>query len=305
MSEGAEAALRPALDDFLSRLAGERRCSAHTVRAYRRDLGRFLAACAAEGVQDWREVRAHHVRRFAAAEHRAGRTARSIQRALSAVRTFLDDLVERGLAAQNPARSVRGPRAPRRLPETLDVDQAMALLDGPWGDDPLARRDRAMLELLYGCGLRLAELAGLDLQDVDLAAGELAVVRGKGNRDRRLPLGSKARAALAEWLSVRGALAAPDEAAVFVSRRGRRLGPRGIERRVALWARRRGLGVPLHPHMLRHAFATHLLESSGDLRAVQELLGHADIATTQVYTHLDFQHLAQVYDRAHPRARRR
>ncbi|HHQ41031.1 MAG TPA: tyrosine recombinase XerC, partial [Chromatiales bacterium] len=226
-------------------------------------------------------------------------------RTLSAVRTFLDDLVERGEAPQNPARSVRAPKAPRTLPATLDADQAAALLDGIPDRTPLEARDRAMLELLYGAGLRLAELVGLDLGDADLGAREVRVRRGKGGRGRIVPLGGKAGAALARWLELRPELAAPGERALFVSRRGTRISPRQVEARVAHWARRTGLDVPLHPHVLRHAFATHLLESSGDLRAVQELLGHADVATTQIYTHLDFQHLAEVYDRAHPRARRR
>ncbi len=297
--------LAEAVEGFLARLAGERRCSPHTVAAYRRDLGRLLALCAREGVASWAALRAHHIRALVAAERRRGRSPRSIQRTLSAVRTFLDDLVERGEASQNPARSVRAPKAPRTLPATLDVDQAAALLDAIPDRAPLEARDRAMLELLYGAGLRLAELVGLDLGDADLAAREVRVRRGKGGRERIVPLGGKAGAALARWLELRPELAAPGERALFVSRRGTRISPRQVEARVAHWARRTGLGVPLHPHVLRHAFATHLLESSGDLRAVQELLGHADIATTQIYTHLDFQHLAEVYDRAHPRARRR
>jgi len=294
----------------LERLRAGRGCSPHTVRAYARDLGRFAAHCREAGLTAWDGVRAAHVRAFAAAEHRAGRAPRSIQRALSAVRAFLDELVRAGVIAHNPARGVRGPKAGRPLPATLDVDQATRLLDTPDpapADEAVARRDQAILELLYGCGLRLAELVALDLDHLRPAPSaprELRVL-GKGRKVRVVPVGRKAREALAHWLEVRGRIARAGERALFVSRRGRRIAARTVQARVRLAARRRGLDVPLHPHMLRHAFATHLLESSGDLRAVQELLGHADLRTTQVYTHLDFQHLAEVYDRAHPRARRR
>ncbi len=203
----------------------------------------------------------------------------------------------------NPAVGVRAPKSPRKLPGTLDADQLCGLLDRV-EDDPLSLRDSAMIELFYSSGLRLAELISVNLGDIDMADGELSVL-GKGAKTRRVPVGQKAREAVQRWLRVRPGLADRDEPALFVSSRGTRIHPRTVQQRLTRWAREQGANQGLHPHMLRHSFATHLLESSGDLRAVQELLGHADIGTTQIYTHLDFQHLAQVYDQAHPRARKK
>lgn len=298
-----------ALDDgiarFLAHLRDERRLSPLTARHYRRDLESFAAACRGAGLDDWRRVSSAEVRAWLAARHRRGLAPRSLQRGLSAVRSLYRYLLRERLAAHDPAAEVRAPRVRRRLPATLDADETARLLDADpaTADDPLACRDRALFELVYGSGLRLAEVAALDAAEVAGGAAALRVL-GKGARTRVVPVGRQARAALAAWLRRRVQLAAPEQPALFVSRRGERLSHRAIQQRLTRLARLRGLDRPVHPHMLRHAFATHLLESSGDLRAVQELLGHADIGTTQIYTHLDFQHLAEVYDRAHPRAKK-
>jgi integrase/recombinase XerC len=294
------------LDRFFEHLAAERRCSAHTIAAYRRDLGRFVAFCrrvgAAERFPD--RIDGALVRAFLAWLHRDGLSARSIARALSAVRAFYRYRLRAGLLARDPTAGLRAPRAARRLPRTLSVEQAARLMEIEDGG-VLARRDRAMFELFYSSGLRLSELVSLELADLDLAEGTVRV-KGKGRQERLLPVGRQARAALHAWLAVRSGLVRdPGERVLFVNKDGRRLSARAVQARLAHWARRLGLGVRVHPHLLRHSFASHLLESSGDLRAVQELLGHASLATTQIYTHLDFQHLARVYDQAHPRARRK
>lgn len=291
------------LDRFLEQLRSERRYSPHTLDGYARDLLKLKAFCEGQGIAAWAELDGHRLRAFAAAQHRAGLSGKSIQRLLSAIRTFYHYLLREGVAKVNPAQDLPAPKSPRRLPTSFDVDQVTRLLEIP-GDDPLARRDRAILELFYSSGLRLAELVSLDLGAVDLVAAEVAVV-GKGRKARKVPVGGHARAAIEAWLAVRGVLARPGEPALFVGRRGGRIAPRTIQERLRRWGIEQGVEGHVHPHRLRHSFATHLLEGSGDLRAVQELLGHADIATTQIYTHLDFQHLAKVYDQAHPRARRR
>jgi integrase/recombinase XerC len=288
---------------FLAHLSLERRLSGHTVTAYRRDLVCLAEFCDREDIARWRDLRVHHLRRYAAVSHGSGLDPRSIQRRLSGARSFLKYLIREGEAVQNPAIGVSAPRAARRLPITLDVDQ-MAHLLGIKGKDPVTVRDRAILELLYSSGLRLAELVGLDLGDVDLADGMVRVT-GKGRKTRLVPVGRVAREAVRDWLKLRAGMASPGDKAVFTGVRGRRISPRSVQARVAHWARLSGLGQRVHPHLFRHSFATHLLESSGDLRGVQEMLGHANIGTTQIYTHLDFQHLAQVYDKAHPRARRK
>lgn len=243
------------------------------------------------------------MRRYVARLSKDGLGGRSIARHLSAIRRFYTFLLREGLARDNPALDIRAPKSGRRLPKVADVDQLSHLLDvNP--DDPLEVRDLAMFELLYSSGLRLAELAGLDLIGLDLRGREIRVL-GKGNKERILPVGGKAVLALNRWLEQRPEFANEAETAVFVSQRGNRLSRRSIQARLARWGTVQGADQRLHPHLLRHSFASHMLESSGDLRAVQELLGHADIATTQVYTHLDFQHLARVYDQSHPRAKRR
>ena len=288
---------------FRTHLATERRLSPHTVDAYLRDVEALAHWCARQGIARWDGLDAQHVRRFAAHGHAAGLGARSLARRLAAVRTFCDYLLREGQLRHNPGVDIRAPKAPKRLPHTLDTDMMGRLLAfEPAG--PLETRDLAIMELFYSSGLRLAELLGLDLEDLDLSDRTVRVL-GKGAKTRVVPVGRAARAALARWLKERGALAGPGQRAVFVGRNGARLGPRVVQRRVAAIARRQGLPVGVHPHLFRHSFATHLLESSRDLRGVQELLGHANIGTTQVYTHLDFQHLARVYEDAHPRARRR
>jgi integrase/recombinase XerC len=288
---------------WFAHLRTERRLSPHTSVNYARDLGAFTAFCDGQGVTTWPQVDNFHVRSFAAREHRDGLGPRSIQRRLSSLRSFFNFLIREGVVKSNPAEEIRAPKAPKRLPKTLDTDRMARLLSPP-EDDPLARRDHAMMELLYSSGLRLAELVGLDLTDLDLADRTVRVL-GKGSKTRLVPVGRHAVTALNAWLKDRAGIAKPGETAVFVGQNGRRLGARAIQLRIDRAARRQGIDLKVHPHLFRHSFATHLLESSGDLRGVQELLGHSDISTTQVYTHLDFQHLARIYDQAHPRARRR
>ena len=291
------------VERFQRHLATERRLSGHTLSAYMRELSAFLQWCQRSGIKDWKRIDSAQLRSFAARSHAAGLQPRSVQRRLSALRTFFSFLVREGLLKHNPAVDVRAPKAGKRLPHTLDVDQMGALLAlKPKG--PLGIRDLAMMELLYSSGLRLAELVGLNLADLHLADRTVRVT-GKGNKTRIMPVGTQALAALKLWISERTALAGADEPALFLNHRGRRLGGRAVQLLVARHARAQGLPMGVHPHLFRHSFATHLLESSRDLRAVQELLGHASIGTTQIYTHLDFQHLARIYESSHPRARRR
>ena len=300
------------IDRFLNHLRDERRLSAHTISAYRRDLEKFTDFLTRREITTLRQLVVAQARMFPAQLNQSGLSSRSIQRALSAVRTLYRYLLRESKVAINPFLTARdvghrqvviAPRAERRLPPTLNIEEIAQLVTIDPRTD-LDRRDRAILELFYSSGLRLAELSGLDLGDLDLGDAMVRVM-GKGAKTRIVPIGGYAREAVLAWLNVRPACARESEQALFVNRSGTRLGARAIQQRVAVWAQRQGLGRRVHPHMLRHSFASHLLESSSDLRAVQELLGHADISTTQVYTHLDFQHLAQVYDNAHPRARRK
>jgi integrase/recombinase XerC len=307
------------LKRFRRYLTTERQLSAHTDSNYARDLEALVLYCDKAHVTHWREVDSHHVRTFSARSHAKGLAPKSIQRRLSAVRSFFDFLIRESLAARdarakksaepdspeifaNPAKEIRAPKSRRALPHTLDADQMARLLELPPGD-ALVTRDRAMMELMYSSGLRLAELVSLNLSD--LLSDRTVHVLGKGRKARIVPVGSKAAAALEAWKRERTSLARVGEFALFVGRNGARIGPRAVQTRVAYWARRQGLGVHVHPHLFRHSFASHLLESSQELRGVQELLGHADIATTQIYTHLDFQHLARIYDATHPRARKK
>jgi len=287
-----------ALDDFLAYLAVERQMSAHTLDAYRRDL-EALSAWAQPQAADPVTLQADQLRLFVAAEHRRGLSPKSLQRRLSACRSFYTWLLRHGRIGANPAAAIRAPKAPRKLPQVLDPDEAKALVEVPT-DAPLGLRDRALLELFYSSGLRLSELCALRWRDLDLDEA-LVTVLGKGRKQRSVPLGSHARNALREWRASTGAM---PEAPVFPGRNGT-ITPRAIQLRVRQLAQQQGLFKRVHPHLLRHSFASHILESSGDLRGVQELLGHADIATTQIYTHLDYQHLAKVYDAAHPRAKRK
>ncbi len=291
------------LSRFVTHLGSERRLSPLTVDGYRREIARFVQRLADQGVADLRVVDESRVRDYIARRHRQGAGAPTLQRALSAIRSFYKFLLREGAATHNPAAGVIAPRAKRKLPDALDVDRVSALLD-MLPKSALDVRDRAMFELMYSSGLRLAETVSLDMGDVDLNDA-LVQVTGKGAKQRVVPVGTVACKWLRSWLGERSTQACGHETALFVSRRGTRLTARAIQARLERWARIQGFDRPVHPHMLRHSFASHMLESSGDLRAVQELLGHADISTTQIYTHLDFQHLAEVYDRAHPRARRR
>jgi integrase/recombinase XerC len=295
--------MRRQVDAFLDHLRGERRLSSHTVAAYGRDLDGLLAFCRKRGIASWQALTDSQLRTFVAERHQQGLSGRSLQRVLSAVRSLYRYLLRVDAARHNPAKGIKTPKTPKRLPKTLGTDQVAHLM-AVVGDDALTCRDRALLELFYSSGLRLAEIATLDLAQLDLRDGMVRVT-GKGAKQRDVPVGRHAREALQVWLTRRATVVDAGEAAVFVGETGRRLTTRQIQRRVAHWARRQGIEQPVHPHMLRHSFASHMLESSGDLRAVQELLGHANLSTTQVYTHLDFQHLAKVYDQAHPRARRR
>ncbi|RTR05535.1 tyrosine recombinase XerC [Halomonas nitroreducens] len=288
------------LADYLAALS--RTASAATVAAYRRDLAALGDFLAANGVADGAALDAALLRRFLGGERARGLAPRSLARRRAAISGFADHLRAAGVLDHNPASLVRTPRLPRDLPRPVDVDALARFLDTPHDGSPLACRDQAMLELFYSSGLRLAELAALDLGDLQ---PQRVRVLGKGGKPRQVPVGRRARAALEIWLGVRGTLAGDGETALFVGARGARLGHRAIQQRLANLARQRGLAEHLHPHRLRHSFASHLLESSQDLRAVQELLGHANLATTQVYTRLDWQHLAAGYDAAHPRARRR
>lgn len=272
-------------------------------KAYLAELAAFMHWCDERGITDWAAIDTEDVRQFIATRHAAGINPRTLARALAALRGCFQALRLQGLLSANPARDVRPPRREHRLPGTLDIEQVTRLVEWP-AATPLDRRDRAMLELLYSSGLRVAELSGLDVRDYDPAEATVRVL-GKGSRERQVPVGGPAREALAAWASDRPGLARPEEPALFVGARGRRINPREVRAVVSRRAASQGLPIAVHPHMLRHSFATHVLESSGDLRAVQELLGHADIRTSQIYTHLDFQYLARSYDAAHPRAARR
>lgn len=291
------------LERYFNHLQHERRLSPHTLSNYRRDLTRLVEYCDNSGIAGWQQLDSQSVRTFVAWRHRKGAGGRSLQRELSALRSLFKYLLREGVVGYNPGLDIPAPKSEKRLPNALDVDQTTHLVEIE-GDEPLVLRDRALMEIIYSCGLRLAETVGLDTDSIDRHDATVRVV-GKGSKARVVPVGREALKALARWLQVRSQLAPPGEKALFVSQRGRRLSPRSVQQRMYEWGIRQGIASRVHPHMLRHSFASHILESSGDLRAVQELLGHADIATTQIYTHLDFQHLAKVYDAAHPRARKR
>lgn len=292
---------QPQVEAWLARLGSERKASPHTIEGYRRDLDKLLRYMQKLQITAFERLQPHHMRSFVAAEHRGGLSPKSLQRLLSSCRSLFRQLTREGLLSHDPLAGVRGPKVHRKLPQVLDVDEATALVEGDGNDDALGVRDRAMLELFYSSGLRLSELTGLRWLDLDLDAGEVRVL-GKGSKTRIVPVGRHAIAALRALGDAEGR--APDSP-VFRGRQGAPISPRTVQARMKTLAMRQGFAKHVHPHLLRHTFASHMLESSGDLRAVQELLGHADIATTQIYTHLDFQHLAKVYDAAHPRARRK
>lgn len=282
---------------FLEYLRCERLASPHTIAAYTRDL---RSAC--DG-RDLHSLNAHQVRQMLGQWHRRGLAPGTMQRRLCALRSLCNYAVERGLMELNPARGVRPPRRRQKLPKTMDPDQLQQWLDNPPAEDAgwMEHRNHCMAELLYSCGLRLSELVGLDLDDLDMHSATVRVL-GKGGKERMVPVGSCAMRSMRRWLALRGGLCASGRA-LFVSARGRRISQRGVQYVLQRMGLDAGLAGHMHPHRLRHSFASHLLESSGDLRAVQELLGHANISTTQIYTQLDFQHLAKVYDSAHPRAK--
>ena len=287
---------------FVLYLEQERRMSIHTVSAYKRDLNRCIIFMGDHDLSMWNVMKTKQVRLFIAQLNREGLSARSIQRHLSSLRSFYRYLIREEKVLTNPAQVVQAPKAGKRLPSTLDVDQVSGLLDHVEQESFIGCRDKAMMELFYSSGLRLAELARLDCRDIDLA-DKLVYVTGKGNKARVLPIGGQALKAIQLWLETRDKEGLFEAVALFITKQGRRLGVRSIQQRLKYWGKKQGISDHVHPHRLRHAFASHMLEATGDLRAVQELLGHADISTTQVYTHVDFQHLAKVYDGAHPRAK--
>jgi len=291
------------LDKFFDKLRNQRRLSPHTLSNYKRDLDGLTAYLDRTEISAWSDLHESHIRHYIAERHRQGLGSKSIQRLLSSLRSFFNYLLVEKHLRNNPAQGVRAPRAPRKLPNTLDVDQTAQLLNIE-SVQPLALRDRAIMELFYSSGLRLAELVNLDCRDLDLREC-IVEVTGKGNKSRRLPIGRLAVQAISTWLKLRPQFIHDDTDALFLTQAGARLSTRSIQQRMRNWAQKQGIDLRVHPHMLRHSFASHMLESSGDLRAVQELLGHADISTTQIYTHLDFQHLAKVYDAAHPRAKKK
>ena len=292
------------LTDFLNQLTVEKRASEHTVKSYRRDINHLTKFCTNKRILHWADLKQSDVRSHIASRHRLGLSSPSLQRELSAIRSFYHFLLKNRLTDSNPAQYIKAPKQARKLPKTLDVDQISGLLEAG-ASSALEIRDLAMFELFYSSGLRLSELAALNLTDVDLSDNSLMVRIGKGGKSRILPVGSKAVTAINNWLQQREKNTGVSESALFVSIRGTRLSQRSIELRLEQWCKKKGIAEHIHPHMLRHSFASHLLESSQDLRAVQELLGHSNLSTTQIYTHLDFQHLADVYDNAHPRAKKR
>lgn len=295
----ADSVFNSALNEFLRYLTDVRQVSQHTISNYRRDLTRFIQFLESQKLKAWERVDAGHIRFFSAYLKRQNLSSKSIQRNLSACRSLFSYLNKENICKTNPAQAVSAPKADRKLPGTFDADQINALLDFI-PEDWIEFRDKAIMELFYSSGLRLSELVSLNVQDLDLRSGQL-VVTGKGQKTRALPIGRHAVSALQDWIEQR-----PLDSgnALFTTQQGQRLKQRSVQERLKHWAMKQGISGNLHPHKLRHSFASHMLESSSDLRAVQELLGHEDISTTQIYTHLDFQHLAQVYDNAHPRAKR-
>lgn len=286
---------------YLVYLVSEKRVASHTSNNYLRDLKRFGTFCDSQGLGAWQEVQVDNVRAYISARHKSGVGSKTIQRELAALRGFYRFLLKVHRLEHNPAQHVQAPKAPKKLPKVLDVDQMTGMLNAA-PESVLEARDLAMFELFYSSGLRLSELVRLDLTDIDHKEGFIRVRFGKGGKQRQVPVGKKALEALNGWLGCRPSTDAP---AVFVTSRGRRLTQRSVQLRLDRWGKKHGILERLHPHMLRHSFASHLLEASQDIRAVQELLGHSNISTTQIYTHLDFQHLAAVYDQAHPRSRKR
>lgn len=292
------------ISSFIEFLRSEKQLSIHTQTNYQRDLEKFADYCQKFSLADLANIRTQHIRQMVANLHRQGLGGKSLSRWLSAMRSFFDYAIRNGWAKNNPADAIQAPKSPKKLPKTLDVDQTAQFVSVE-GDSILALRDRALLELIYSSGLRLAEIVGLNLRDMDLQDAMVTVL-GKGNKTRVLPMGSQAVTAIKAWLPQRKMLLKDEaEQAVFITQKGTRITHRAVQLRMQQLSVKQGMDTPVHPHMLRHSFASHMLESSGDLRLVQEMLGHSNISTTQIYTHLDFQHLAKVYDNAHPRAQRK
>ncbi|MCG3725329.1 tyrosine recombinase XerC [Vibrio cincinnatiensis] len=288
---------------FYEYLRSEKGLSLHTQRNYQQQLQAMAAHLSQMGITQWQQVDAAWVRQLASKGMREGMQASSLATRLSSLRSFFDFLILRGELAANPAKGVSAPRKQRPLPKNLDVDEMAQLLEVE-ADDPLSIRDRAIMELMYGAGLRLAELVAINVKDISFSRGEIRVI-GKGNKERKAPFSGQAKEWVSQWLTVRPTLLKDDEPALFISKLGGRISHRNVQKRLAEWGQKQSVASHISPHKLRHSFATHMLESSNNLRAVQELLGHENISTTQIYTHLDFQHLAQVYDQAHPRARKK
>ncbi|MDD4915470.1 MAG: tyrosine recombinase XerC [Methylococcales bacterium] len=289
------------LQGFFDYLCAEKRAAAQTQAAYKRDLLRLQTYCAEQKISGWSALQSHDVRQYIAGRHKNGIGGKTIQRELAAMRSFYRYLQKKGLIEQDPLQNIRAPKSAKKLPRTLDVDQVAGILDAT-ADEMLEIRDLAMFELFYSSGLRLSELVMLDIGDISFGEGFLRVRAGKGGKQRQTPVGGKALLAIGAWLNVRADSATT---ALFVSARGGRLGPRSVQLRLERWCRKHDVPEHVHPHMLRHSFASHLLESAQDIRAVQELLGHSNIGTTQIYTHLDFQYLSGIYDKTHPRAKKK
>lgn len=315
-----------AVESYLHHLDTVRQLSPHTINNYQRDLDAFAQYCIDAELTNITLIKPNNIRQYTAFQHRKGKSGKTLQRHLSSIRGLMSHLIQKGLIKSNPGTGISAPKSQRRLPHTLDADQTAQLLDiklfdiksldtknTPKKNDSttaiLAIRDKAILELFYSSGLRLSELVNLDLADYQ-SGNKSVQVLGKGNKERLIPVGKQAISALTLWLNTRPLLlkkateGAPENA-LFLNKNGSRLKQRSVQQRIKQWGEKQGTDRPVHPHMLRHSFASHILESSGDLRSVQELLGHSDISTTQIYTHLDFQHLAQVYDKSHPRAKKK
>ena len=296
-----DAAKQDLLNGYLAYLGNERQYSPLTLENYARDIRQLFAAAGETPLID---LKSHQIRRFIAMLHGQGLGGKTLARMLSAWRGFYTYLIRDHQYTTNPCNGLRAPKSPRNLPHTLSPDEAVRMVDLPADDDVLTLRDKAMFELLYSSGLRLAELVGMNPAALDFSDASVRVT-GKGNKTRIIPLGSHAISALQQWINARVALAKDDEPALFINRNGGRISARSVQLRMKEWGIKQGLSSNVHPHLLRHSFASHVLQSSGDLRAVQEMLGHASISTTQVYTHLDFQYLSKIYDSAHPRAKKK
>ena len=293
------------VDEYLRVLIEQKHYSEQTRKSYKKQLNTLLEFLSAESINRWQHIKTVHIRQLSAKQHRLGKSSKSIALLLSASRSFFQFLILKNILSINPAKNVRPPKGEARLPKTMDVDQVTLLLDNIDSSTAIGVRDKAIAELFYSSGLRLSELVDCNLNDLDEAT-KMVRVTGKGSKTRIVPVGRKALQAIEIWLKVRNEwLKGVSLDALFISKQKKRLSNRSVQKRLEYWGKRIGLNASLHPHKFRHSCATHVLESSGDIRAVQELLGHADISTTQVYTHLDFQKLAEVYDRAHPRAKKK